>query len=60
MIDITDSPSLISFAGNPVIFEACSSDFLVSNGSLAHLEIIVSGIDMTEGHQFTSTDSCLK
>ena len=53
MIDITESPGLISFAGNPVIFEACSSDYQVSNGSCAHFEMIVSGIDTIEGHQFT-------
>ena len=53
MIDITESPSLISFAGNPVIFEACSSDYQVSLGDTASFEMIVSGIDTTEGHSFT-------
>jgi len=53
MIDITESPSLISFAGNPVNFEACSSDYQVSLGDTASFEMIVSGIDTTEGHSFT-------
>lgn len=53
MIEITDSPSLISFAGNPVIFGACSSDYLVSSGNNASFEMIVSGIDTVEGHSFT-------
>ncbi|MDD4554443.1 MAG: hypothetical protein PHP04_09600 [Bacteroidales bacterium] len=53
MIDITDSPSLISFAGNPVIFDICSSDYLISNGSFASFEMIITGIDATEGHSFT-------
>ncbi len=53
MIDITESPSLISFAGNPVIFEACSSDYLVSLGTRAVFEMVVSGIDTNIGHSFT-------
>lgn len=53
MIDITESPSLISFAGNPVIFEVCSSDYQVSLGSFAYFELIVSSTDTTEGHSFT-------
>jgi hypothetical protein len=53
MIDITESPSLISFAGNPVIFEACSSDYLVSLGTRALFEMVVSGIDTNIGHSFT-------
>jgi hypothetical protein len=53
MIDVTDSPSLISFAGNPVIFEACSSDYLVSLGTRAVFEMVVSGIDTNIGHSFT-------
>jgi hypothetical protein len=53
MIDVTESPSLISFAGNPVIFEACSSDYLVSLGTRAVFEMVVSGIDTNIGHSFT-------
>lgn len=53
MIDITASPGLISFAGNPVIFEVCSSDYQVSLGDTASFEMIVSEIDTTEGHSFT-------
>lgn len=53
MIDITETPSLISFAGNPVIFEACSSDYLVSLGERSFFELVVSGIDTTTGHSFT-------
>ena len=53
MIDITDSPYLVSFAGNPVIFDVCSSDYLISNGSFAAFEMVVSGIDTIEGHSFT-------
>ncbi|MEI6683766.1 MAG: hypothetical protein WCO44_14105 [Bacteroidota bacterium] len=52
MIDIIQSPSLISFAGNPVCFEACSDNYLVSTGSRAYFELVVSGIDQTEGHGF--------
>ena len=53
MIDITETPNLISFAGNPVIFEACSSDYLVSLGERSFFELVVSGIDTTTGHSFT-------
>ena len=53
MIDITETPNLISLAGNPVIFEACSSDYLVSIGERAMFELVVSGIDTTAGHSFT-------
>ena len=53
MIDITETPNLVSFAGNPVIFEACSSDYLVSLGSRAVFELVVSGIDTNVGHSFT-------
>jgi len=53
MIDVTESPSLISFAGNPVIFEACSSDYLVSLGNRAVFEMVISGIDTNIGHSFT-------
>ncbi len=53
MIDVTESPSLISFAGNPAIFEACSSDYLVSLGKRAVFEMVVSGIDTNIGHSFT-------
>jgi len=53
MIDITETPNLISFAGNPVIFEACSSDYLVSLGDRSFFELVVSGIDTTAGHSLT-------
>jgi len=53
MIDITETPNLISFAGNPVIFEACSSDYLVSLGERSFFELVVSGIDTTTGYSFT-------
>ena len=53
MIDITETPNLVSFAGNPVIFEACSSDYLVSLGTKAVFELVVSGIDTNVGHSFT-------
>ena len=53
MIDSTETPNLISFAGNPVIFEACSSDYLVSLGERSFFELVVSGIDTTTGHSFT-------
>jgi hypothetical protein len=53
MIDITETPNLISFAGNPVIYEACSDNFWVSHGAQAYFELIVGGIDTNIGHQFT-------
>jgi len=52
MIDITEEPNLISFAGNPVIYEACSDNYLISLGSPAHFELVVSSIDTTVGHSF--------
>ena len=52
MIDITEEPNLISFAGNPVIYEACSDNYLISLGSRAYFEMVVSGIDTTVGHSF--------
>jgi len=53
MIDITETPNLVSFAGNPVLFEACSSEYLVSLGTRAECELVVSGIDTNVGHSFT-------
>ena len=53
MIDIIQSPPLISFAGNPVICEACSDNYLVSAGSRAYFELAVSGIDTMEDRGFT-------
>ena len=53
MIDITEEPNLISFAGNPVIFEGCSDNFILSLGTYAYFELVVSGIDTTIGHSFT-------
>ena len=53
MIEITESPSLISFAGNPVIFEGCSDDYMVSLGTRAVFEFDISGIDTNIGHSFT-------
>jgi hypothetical protein len=53
MIDITETPNLVSFAGNPVLFEACSSEYLVSLGTRAEFELVVSGIDTNVGHSFT-------
>jgi hypothetical protein len=50
MIDITESPNFISFAGNPVIYEACSDNYLVSLGSRGYFELVVSGIDTIVGH----------
>ena len=41
MIDITETPNLISFAGNPVIYEACSGNYQVSLGSFAYFELVV-------------------
>ena len=52
MIDITEEPNLISFAGNPVIYEACSDNYLISLGSMAYFELVISGIDTTVGHSF--------
>lgn len=52
MIDITESPNFISFAGNPVIYEACSDSYLFSLGSRSSFELIVSGIDTSTGHSF--------
>ncbi|NCA76939.1 MAG: hypothetical protein EOM90_11430 [Alphaproteobacteria bacterium] len=52
MIDITESPNFISFAGNPVIYEACSDNYLVSLGSRGYFELVVSGIDTALGHSF--------
>lgn len=52
MIDITESPNFISFAGNPVIYEACSDNYLVSLGSRGYFELVVSGIDTAVGHSF--------
>ena len=53
MIDITQTANLISFAGNPVIYEACSDNFLISLGDRAYFELVVSGIDATAGHTFS-------
>ena len=53
MIDITETPNLISFAGNPVIFEGCSDNFILSCGAYAYFELVVSGVDTTIGHSFT-------
>ena len=52
MIDITESPNFISFAGNPVIYEACSDNYLISLGSRSSFELVVSGIDTSVGHSF--------
>ena len=52
MIDITEEPNLISFAGNPVIYEACSDNYLISLGSFAYFELVVSAVDTTVGHSF--------
>jgi hypothetical protein len=52
MIDITESPNFISFAGNPVIYEACSDNYLISLGTRACFELVVSGIDTSTGHSF--------
>ncbi|MCX6248350.1 MAG: hypothetical protein NTW10_11510 [Bacteroidetes bacterium] len=52
MIDITESPSLISFAGNPVIYEACSDNYMVSHGDRSCFELIVTDIDVNIGHRF--------
>ena len=52
MIDITETPNLISFAGNPVIYEACSDNHKISYGSYAYFELIVTGIDTIVGHSF--------
>jgi hypothetical protein len=52
MIDITETPNLISFAGNPVIYEACSDNYQTSLGVRAYFEMVVSGIDTNVGHTF--------
>jgi len=52
MIDITETPNLISFAGNPVIFEACTDNYRISWGACAYFELVVSSIDITVGHSF--------
>ena len=52
MIDITESPNFISFAGNPVIYEACSDSYLISLGSRASFELVVSAVDTSIGHSF--------
>ncbi len=52
MIDITESPNFISFAGNPVIYEACSDNSLISLGSRASFELFVTAVDTVEGHAF--------
>ena len=52
MIDITEQPNLISFAGNPIIYEACSDNYLISLGSRASFELVVSSVDTVEGHSF--------
>ncbi len=52
MIDITQTPDLISFAGNPVLFEACSDNYMITLGDRAYFELVVSGIDTTAGHAF--------
>ncbi len=53
MIDITKTPNLISFAGNPVIFEASSDNYLISCGTNAYFELVISSVDTTIGHHFT-------
>src|SRR5208283_3889696 len=53
MIDITETPNLISFAGNPVIYEVCSDNYQISHGTCAYFEIIIGGIDTNIDHQFT-------
>jgi len=50
MIDITQTPDLISFAGNPVFFEACSDNYMITLGDRAYFELVVTGIDTTAGH----------
>lgn len=52
MIDITESPNLISFAGNPVVYEACSDNYQVSHGAHAFFELIVRDIDINVGRTF--------
>ncbi|MEI7662593.1 MAG: hypothetical protein WCK34_10355 [Bacteroidota bacterium] len=53
MIDITQTANLISFAGNPVIYEACSDNFLISLGDRAYFELVVFGIETAAGHTFS-------
>jgi len=53
MIDITESPNFISFAGNPVIYEVCSDNYLISLGSRASFEMVVSAVDINAGRKFT-------
>jgi hypothetical protein len=52
MIDILESPSLISFAGNPVIYSVASDNFRVSEGSQAHFELVFRDIDPQVGKTF--------
>jgi len=52
MIDVTESPNFISFAGNPLIYEACSDNCLIALGSRASFELLVSSVDTVEGHAF--------
>jgi hypothetical protein len=52
MIDVRDNPPFYLFAGNPVLFEACSDNFLVSQGSYASFEFIVYDIDTNAGRTF--------
>ncbi|MEI7982031.1 MAG: hypothetical protein WCI71_10285 [Bacteroidota bacterium] len=53
MVEITQTPSLISFAGNPVIFEAYSDNYQVSFGSYAYFELLVYGIETNFSRTFT-------
>lgn len=53
MIDLSLSPPLISFAGNPVVVGAVTDNHMVSYGGYAMAELLVCGIDTTPGHGFT-------
>ena len=53
MIEIIQTPPLISFAGNPSIFDVFSDNSTVSYGSPASFELIVNGIEPSVGRTFT-------
>jgi hypothetical protein len=52
MIEIQQSPSLISFAGNPIFYEVTSNNYLLTKGSQAHFELVFRDIDTAIGRTF--------
>ncbi len=52
MIDLTGIPPFYLLAGNPVMFEVCSDNFIVFSGHYASFEFIINDIDPNPGRTF--------